>query len=152
MKFPNLKCTIVQVKALEQELKKIYKLLKGFTELSGFGWDNEKNMVEATEEVWAPLLERNKKARRWHQKPFPYFTSLREIYEGRYAEGRRSRDVDYYSNVPMDTPSPSIPAPNDPIESLSTPEIETEDRDFAQREPPCSQPYISQPQTSCSAR
>ncbi|XP_039134237.1 uncharacterized protein At2g29880-like [Dioscorea cayenensis subsp. rotundata] len=149
MKFPNLKCTVVQVKALEKELKKIYKLLKGFTELSGFGWDYEKNMVEATEEVWAPLLERNKEARRWHQKPFPYFTALQEIYEGRYAEGRRSRDVDYYANVPMDTPSPSIPAPNDPIQSLSTPEIEIEDPDFAHVEPPCSQPNISQPQNSC---
>lgn len=38
-------------------LKKGYKEVKHLHNLSGFGWDNDRNVLMADEEMWAPVLQ-----------------------------------------------------------------------------------------------
>ncbi|KAJ0968205.1 hypothetical protein J5N97_025122 [Dioscorea zingiberensis] len=152
-KFSNANYTMIQVKALERELKKTYKLLKGFIELNGCRWDYVKHIISGPDDVWALLRKGNKKARRWHNKPFPYFVVLQEIYTGRCVEKRCSRDVEYneeIANAPMHTPSPNIPVSNDPSQPLPAPKIE--DAECILVEAPCTQLPISQPQSSSNQR
>ncbi|KAJ0961197.1 hypothetical protein J5N97_000819 [Dioscorea zingiberensis] len=149
-KFSNPSYTIIQVKALEQELKKAYKILKTLSELSGFGWDYEGHVVYF-DDVWAPLLERNRDARKWYKKPFPYFLALQDVYEGRYAEGKRSRGIEDYeviSESPVRTPTPTPVTPNYPTQASPIPE--TEEDDNVRVEPPCTQPHVPQTQGSSS--
>ncbi|XP_020086190.1 uncharacterized protein LOC109708779 [Ananas comosus] len=126
-KFPNAQLQMDQIKDQEQQLKRAFRLVKSLTKLSGFGWDATTNMVSAPQNVWEPILESNKEARKWYNKPFPHFDMLFEIYVGKYAEGKRARGSNSCIEVlptdppisQMDLPSqptfpnPSIPAPGD---------------------------------------
>nr|CAD1836003.1 unnamed protein product [Ananas comosus var. bracteatus] len=51
----------------------------------------------------------NKKLRKWHNKPFPWYESLYDIYEGTYTEGKRARGCEYYSNHSRGASSTSQP-------------------------------------------
>ncbi|KAF8516639.1 hypothetical protein JB92DRAFT_2909820, partial [Gautieria morchelliformis] len=66
-------------KARFQRLRADYKILQKLHELSGFGWDEGKQIVTANEEVWANYLISHKKARPFKKKPFPFFDKLAEL-------------------------------------------------------------------------
>lgn len=56
-------------------------------------------MVVAPDSVWEALKARKKKdALRWQDKSFPYYNDLFALYDGRYAQGRSCRGMDYYAN------------------------------------------------------
>lgn len=76
--------TLNQVKQKEQDLKKDYRVVKELQEESGFGWDNERNMVTAPPNVWASFAARknNIDALTWQDKSFPYFDDLFSLYDG----------------------------------------------------------------------
>ncbi|XP_039133876.1 uncharacterized protein LOC120270869 [Dioscorea cayenensis subsp. rotundata] len=75
--------------------------------------------------------------------------ALHEVYEGRYAEGKRSRGIEDYEDIsqsPVHTPTPSVFTPNDSRQQ--SPTHETEDDDIMQVEPPSSQPWNPHTQSS----
>ena len=49
---------VKQVKQKEQDLKKDYRSVKDLLDESGFGWDSERNMVDAPDSVWASFAAR----------------------------------------------------------------------------------------------
>nr|CAD1821378.1 unnamed protein product [Ananas comosus var. bracteatus] len=113
--------TVEQVKDQEQQLKKQFKAVKSLVEMSGFGWDGDKKMVSAPSEVWEPLINTNKELRKWHNKPFPWYEALYDIYEGTYAEGKRARGCEYYSNFSRGSSSAShIDLSSQPESPLAT--------------------------------
>ncbi|XP_020081857.1 uncharacterized protein At2g29880-like [Ananas comosus] len=126
IKFPHSNYTVEQVKDQEQQLKKQFKAVKSLVEMSGFGWDGDKKMVSAPSEVWEPLINTNKELRKWHNKPFPWYEALYDIYEGTYAEGKRARGCEYYSNFSRGSSSAShIDLSSQPESPLATiPEIQ----------------------------
>nr|CAD1844071.1 unnamed protein product [Ananas comosus var. bracteatus] len=99
----------------QQQLKRAFRLLKSLTKLSGFGWDATTNMVSAPQNVWEPILESNKEARKWYNKSFPHFDTLFEIYVGKYAKGKRARGSNSGIEVlPTDSPISQMDLPSQP--------------------------------------
>jgi hypothetical protein len=76
--------TISQVKQKEWDMKKEYRVVKDLPRESGFGWDCDRKMVRAPENVWESLgARRNKEALlRWREKSFPYYDDLFALYDG----------------------------------------------------------------------
>uniref|UniRef100_A0A453LI96 Myb/SANT-like domain-containing protein n=2 Tax=Aegilops tauschii TaxID=37682 RepID=A0A453LI96_AEGTS len=130
----DLSFTVVQVKQKEQDLKRDFKAVKDLISESGFGWDRDRKMVVAPDNVWAALEARkNKDALTWRGRSFPYYEDLFALYDGRYAQGRSCRGMDYYANratqlsqfptshspqlqgleAHLHTPTPTIHAPGD---------------------------------------
>lgn len=93
--------TISQVKQKEQDLKKDYRSVKSLLDEGSFGWDSERNMVDAPDTVWASFASRRniKDALQWRDKSFPYYDELIPLYEGRYAEGRTSHGKEQYASM-----------------------------------------------------
>ncbi|KAF3340446.1 Myb/SANT-like DNA-binding domain-containing protein [Carex littledalei] len=114
-KFVDSNFSLKQLKEQERTLKKAYKTINRLRDLSGFGWDPTRKMVDAPEEVWAPILQTDKEAKRWYNKPFPHYDDLHSLYSGCIANGSRRRGSNYFANpenqVEMNSPSPTIPAP-----------------------------------------
>ncbi|KAI4996347.1 hypothetical protein ZWY2020_048138, partial [Hordeum vulgare] len=65
----DLSFTVIQVKQKEQDLKRDFKAIKDLISESGFGWDHDRKMVVAPDNVWL-----------------------------RYARGRSCHGMDYYAN------------------------------------------------------
>ncbi|XP_003571386.1 uncharacterized protein At2g29880 [Brachypodium distachyon] len=92
--------TVNQVKQKEQDLKKDYRSVKDLLAESGFGWDSVRMMVDAPADIWATFAARknSKDALQWRDKSFPYYDELVPLYDGRHAEGRTRRGMDYYAS------------------------------------------------------
>jgi hypothetical protein len=72
-----------QIKQKEQDMKKDFKVIKDLLSESGFGWDPDRMMVVAPDDVWAGLRARkNKDALQWQDKSFPYYDDLFALYDG----------------------------------------------------------------------
>ncbi|KAG6847438.1 hypothetical protein H0H93_008101 [Arthromyces matolae] len=69
-------------------LKKDYKEVKHLRSLSGFGWDEEKNLVTAAEDVWTALLTAHPSYEKWRTTSFPPFDEMADLIEGTYATGK----------------------------------------------------------------
>ena len=64
----SLSLTLAQVKQKEQDLKKDFRSVKDLVGESGFGWDPNRMMVVAQDEVWETFGERiNKDALIWRE-------------------------------------------------------------------------------------
>ena len=48
-------------------------------ELSGFGWDDEKKLVTAPDEVWELYVKAHKNAARFRKTPFPQYQKMHEL-------------------------------------------------------------------------
>ncbi|KDQ18865.1 hypothetical protein BOTBODRAFT_82563, partial [Botryobasidium botryosum FD-172 SS1] len=57
--FPDakIKKEAKHCKSRWQRLKGLYKIVKGLRDVSGFGWDDATQMVQAADEVWDRYLE-----------------------------------------------------------------------------------------------
>ncbi|KIL59134.1 hypothetical protein M378DRAFT_56114, partial [Amanita muscaria Koide BX008] len=64
-------------------LKKNYKEVDKLQHLSGFGWDNEKKLVTATEAVWEAYLA----VTRWRKTSFPLYDEMYFLVDGIIATG-----------------------------------------------------------------
>ncbi|TVU05833.1 hypothetical protein EJB05_49017 [Eragrostis curvula] len=108
--------TLYQAKQKEQDLKKDFRVVKDLVDQSGFGWDNERNMVHAPENVWASFAARkeNEAALSWRTKSFPYYNDLFKLYVGRYAEGRTRHGMDHYASKSKNASVPSAEAASVP--------------------------------------
>jgi hypothetical protein len=76
--------SLSQVKQKEQDLKKDYRSVKDLLAESGFGWDPERMMVDASASVWASFAaqKNSKEALHWQDRSFPYFDALAPLYDG----------------------------------------------------------------------
>lgn len=92
--------TVNQIKQKEQDLKKDYRSVKDLLAESGSGWDSVRMMVDAPADIWATFAARknSKDALQWRDKSFPYYAELVPLYDGRHAEGRTRRGMDYYAS------------------------------------------------------
>ncbi|XBH98994.1 hypothetical protein VPH35_128426 [Triticum aestivum] len=101
--------TLNQVKQKEQDLKRDYRNVKELLDQSGFGWDKDRKMVDAPDNVWASFAARknNKDVLQWKERSFPLYEELAPLYEGRYAEGRTRRGLDHYTRKRKHAPVPS---------------------------------------------
>jgi hypothetical protein len=70
-------------------LKKEFKIVKTLRGLSGFGWDESKQIVTATDKVWEAYLaeKSHKDARPFRKKPFPLYDQIAEIVDSVIARG-----------------------------------------------------------------
>jgi hypothetical protein len=77
--------TVSQVKQKEQDMKKEYRVVKDLSAESGFGWDSDRMMVTAPDDVWKTLDSRRNKESllRWRDKSFPYYDDLFALYDGK---------------------------------------------------------------------
>ncbi|THU77599.1 hypothetical protein K435DRAFT_877641 [Dendrothele bispora CBS 962.96] len=65
-----------QVKARWTRFKKDFKIVAKLRTLSGFGCDNARNMVTATDQVWDAYLAGHSKARPFRNKPFIHYDDI----------------------------------------------------------------------------
>ncbi|XP_017976784.1 PREDICTED: uncharacterized protein At2g29880-like [Theobroma cacao] len=58
------------------------------THTSGFGWDDQKNMVVADDPVWESYIQSHKEVAPFRRKSFPFFNELSLIYARDRAIGK----------------------------------------------------------------
>ncbi|KAG7097922.1 hypothetical protein E1B28_005233 [Marasmius oreades] len=79
-----------------EELKDMYANVKWLRSKSGFGWDDEKKMVTASEESWKELKMVKRQARSkknfflWRNVPFPYYDDISTLCDKSMADGHRA--------------------------------------------------------------
>ncbi|KAI7933823.1 hypothetical protein MJO29_016661 [Puccinia striiformis f. sp. tritici] len=81
---------------------------------SGFGWNEQHNMVTASEEVWEAFLRSHPAARRFKNTPFPEYNDLFVIFGGNAARGtlRRGSNVKGEGNLDISEETMGPNAPN----------------------------------------
>ncbi|KAE9390708.1 hypothetical protein BT96DRAFT_775954, partial [Gymnopus androsaceus JB14] len=57
-------------------MKAEFKIVATLRSLSGFGWDDVRKMVTATDEVWDSYLEGHPKARPFRKSPFHHYDEI----------------------------------------------------------------------------
>jgi hypothetical protein len=86
----NMDFTLDQLKNAYQLLKKKYQIVKQLRDLSGFGWNNDLQIVTASSEVWEDYLKRHPKATPFRTTSFLQFDKMQSLVEGRIATGNRA--------------------------------------------------------------
>ncbi|EFP83737.2 uncharacterized protein PGTG_09450 [Puccinia graminis f. sp. tritici CRL 75-36-700-3] len=86
------------ISKFNQTFKKWYDAFLACKDASGFGWNDEHNMVTASDEVWEPFLVSHPAARRFKNAPFPEFHELFIIFGGHAATGVLRRGLDGEGN------------------------------------------------------
>ncbi|KAI9432592.1 hypothetical protein H4582DRAFT_2083302 [Lactarius indigo] len=102
--------TFQSIKNRWQRIKQEFKTVKELRGLSGFGWDDVKKTVTATDNVWEAYLtpESHKKARPFrNKKRFPLYDDIAELIDGTQATGA---NVVRFGQTPGSsrTPAPSF--------------------------------------------
>lgn len=89
-------------------LKSQFLVVQTLRGLSGFGWDEDRNIVTATDEVWSAYIEAHPNAATWRSKPFPLYDDILSLAEGRYATGDKALHMpEMYDDGLGDDESPS---------------------------------------------
>ena len=83
----KIKFQVKQLKQCFNNLKKDYDAVKKMRDLSGFGWDEAKQMVKAKPEVWGPYLKSYKSHGKFQRRPFPFWDALHELLDGKVPTG-----------------------------------------------------------------
>ncbi|KAI0734095.1 Myb/SANT-like DNA-binding domain-containing protein, partial [Irpex lacteus] len=88
----SINYTVLQLKNqwTKLRLRGQYKNLVELRQQSGFGWDGDRFMVTATDNVWEPLLEKHSKFRWFRTHPFPLFDDLAFLCENTFATGEHA--------------------------------------------------------------
>ncbi|XP_006453745.1 hypothetical protein AGABI2DRAFT_41096, partial [Agaricus bisporus var. bisporus H97] len=58
--------------------------------LSGWGWDDARNCVSATEEQWTMYIKSHPEAAPWRSRLFPLYEAILDLVEGRVATGNNA--------------------------------------------------------------
>lgn len=90
-------------------LKAKYKMLKVLKDKSGFGWDEERKMVMATDLVWETYIKAHSGAKWFKTHAFPLFYTMAELVDGTVATGAAA-----FHAGPENVVTPSASAPNRP--------------------------------------
>ncbi|XP_017982308.1 PREDICTED: uncharacterized protein At2g29880-like [Theobroma cacao] len=92
IKLPNANLKVKpriesRIKALKKEWVIIYDMVQG-THTSGFGWDDQRNMVVADDPVWESYIQSHKEATPFRRKSFLFLNELSIIYARDRAIGK----------------------------------------------------------------
>ncbi|KAJ2927944.1 hypothetical protein H1R20_g9141, partial [Candolleomyces eurysporus] len=69
-------------------LKKEWNIVKNLRGMSGMGWDQEKGVVTASDDVWDKLLEAHPNYRKWRTASFPHYDLMDDLVNGTVATGQ----------------------------------------------------------------
>ena len=83
-----------QVKSKHDSHKKDWKTWKELCALSGWGWDEDKGVPVASEEVMDTYFEANPEAAKCRNTPPAFLNILQELFEGVIATGSNARSID----------------------------------------------------------
>ncbi|KJA19982.1 hypothetical protein HYPSUDRAFT_142971 [Hypholoma sublateritium FD-334 SS-4] len=72
---------------LFNQLKKSYVQVKTLRDSSGFSWDDFKQVVTASVEVWDAFLAKRKNFAKWRDTPFPVYDMMHDLVNGTVATG-----------------------------------------------------------------
>ncbi|KAH9445600.1 hypothetical protein Pst134EA_022544 [Puccinia striiformis f. sp. tritici] len=90
--FPGIPFTGEKLRSkCNQCFKKWYNAFLACKDASGFGWNEQHNMVTASEEVWEAFLRSHPAARRFKNTSFPEYHELFVIFGGHTATGALRR-------------------------------------------------------------
>ncbi|KAH9452508.1 hypothetical protein Pst134EB_016460 [Puccinia striiformis f. sp. tritici] len=90
--FPGIPFTGEKLRSkCNQCFKKWYDAFLACKDASGFGWNEQHNMVTASEEVWEAFLRSHPAARRFKNTSFPKYHELFVIFGGHTATGALHR-------------------------------------------------------------
>ena len=84
----QVKFSSVQLHSKWAWLKGKYNLFKALKDCSGFGWDDQKKIPAAPDEVWDKYLEAHPKAKESRHKTLQNFDELDDIFTGTIATGK----------------------------------------------------------------
>ncbi|KAI9614365.1 hypothetical protein H4Q26_009514 [Puccinia striiformis f. sp. tritici PST-130] len=91
-KFPGIPFTGKKLRSkCNQCFKKWYDVFLACKDASGFGWNEQHNMVTASEEVWEAFSRSHPAARRFKNTSFPEYHKLFVIFGGHTATGALRR-------------------------------------------------------------
>ncbi|KNE94232.1 hypothetical protein PSTG_12460 [Puccinia striiformis f. sp. tritici PST-78] len=113
--FPGIPFTGEKVRSkYNQCFKKWYDAFLACNDASGFGWNEQHNMVTASEEVWEAFLRSHPAARRFKNTPFPEYNNLFVVFGGHAARGalRRGSNVEGEGNLDISEETMGPNAPN----------------------------------------
>ncbi|GJX79480.1 Myb/SANT-like domain-containing protein [Tanacetum coccineum] len=82
-----------RLKTLKNNFCIVHDMLSGTGETSGFGWDPEKCVLTAPEDVWAAYIKEKKHATPFKDKALPYYDKLCTIFGKDRATGGRAEDL-----------------------------------------------------------
>ncbi|XP_031099367.1 uncharacterized protein At2g29880-like [Ipomoea triloba] len=94
IKLPNLNIKAKphiesRIKTLKKEWSIVHDLLTNNN--SGFGWDDERKVVTAEDDVWDAYLTSHKEAAHYRMKSFPFYIEFTTIYGKDRATGKDSQ-------------------------------------------------------------
>ena len=69
-------------------MKACYNEFAQLVSNSGFGWDDQKGLPTAADDVWDRYLAAHPKASPYRHKPLQYYAELKSIFSGKVATGR----------------------------------------------------------------
>ncbi|RWR94855.1 putative myb/SANT-like domain-containing protein [Cinnamomum micranthum f. kanehirae] len=76
-----------RIKTMKKDFRVVYDMLNG-ENCSGFGWDPQKNVVVAEDEVWNGYVKTHKGAGQWSSRSFPHYEMLCTIFGKDRATGK----------------------------------------------------------------
>ncbi|KAF7828277.1 hypothetical protein G2W53_019441 [Senna tora] len=82
-----------RLKTLGKNWSTVHDMVYG-TNTSGFGWDEDRQLVVAEREVWEAYIKSHPDAKQFRYKPFPYLADLTKVWGKDRATGAEARDAD----------------------------------------------------------
>ncbi|PWA51283.1 hypothetical protein CTI12_AA465020 [Artemisia annua] len=82
-----------RLKTLKKNFSIVHDMLSGTGATSGFGWDPEKCVLSAPDDVWTAYLKDKKYAAPFRNKALPYYEKLCTIFGKDRATGSRAEDL-----------------------------------------------------------
>ena len=76
----KLNCNRQQLQSKIQSLKKQWIVFKKMKENSGWGWDHERNIPTAQDDVWAAYIKAHPEAKEFRYQSLPLFDKLDELF------------------------------------------------------------------------
>ncbi|KAF6156940.1 hypothetical protein GIB67_039701 [Kingdonia uniflora] len=104
-KEANLDVTDEQCKTRRKTLKENHLLIKKVVESSGFGRNEETQLVTAEEMVWKEFIERDPSVKNYRDKTIPYYRDLNILVGKDYAIGTEVGTGNDETNIPEEAPN-----------------------------------------------
>ncbi|KAL0950208.1 hypothetical protein HGRIS_010200 [Hohenbuehelia grisea] len=105
-------------------LKRSYLAVKSLRDLSGFGWDDDRKLVIASDAIWELYLEAHPDAKEWRTKPFLLYDDMSSLVDGAVATGETSFQPGLQTPSPLPSPTPPLDFTIDPQLQFSQDDLE----------------------------
>lgn len=122
--------TVQQLQSKFNDLKRKYQIFHSLVENSGFGWNEEKRIPTAPQEVWDEYLKAHPKAAPFKNSTLENYEELDDIFNGRVATGKfatSSNETDV-ANVSLLSSSEAIIEIDNKVEKCDQPFVSIKKR------------------------